>query len=97
MANLNIVFAAGFAGHGSNLMPTLAPPITVANVTVSGTSMQSSAAPSGTLIARLAADTPCFVVIGDNPIATTSNGVFIPTFGVTFVSVAGGQKIAVVA
>lgn len=70
MANLNIVFAGGFAGSGADLMPALAPPITVANVTVSGTSTQSSAAPSGTLIARLSADTPCYALVGDNPTAT---------------------------
>lgn len=97
MANLNITFASGFAGSGADLMPALAPPITVTNVTVTGTSTQSSAAPSGTLIARLAADTPCFALVGDNPTVTAANGIFIPTFGVTFVSVSAGQKIAVIA
>lgn len=97
MANLNIAFSPGLAGVGSYLLPALATPVTVANVTVSGVSTQSAAAPAGTLIARISADTPCYVVVGVNPTATASTGVFIPTFGVTHVSIIAGQKIAVIA
>lgn len=97
MATINIAFASGFAGIGATLFPALAPPVMVVNVPVTGTSAQSAAAPSGTLVARLCADVSCWVVAGANPTATSTTGVFLPQLAPTYVSVTGGQKIAVIA
>ena len=64
-------------------------------VSITGTSAQSSAFQTGARIVRLFATQDCFVAIGSNPTATTSD-CFMPSGLVQYFGVQEGQKLAVI-
>lgn len=69
------------------------------NLSVSGTSVATSAFAAGTILVRVAvgnADTGVFMAQGTAPTASTSTGILLPSGSVTYASVAPGQKLAFV-
>jgi hypothetical protein len=64
-------------------------------VAIAGTSAQSSALAAGTRIVHLCADTDCLFLVGANPTAD-ANSRYLPAKVPRLISVAGGEKIAVI-
>ena len=62
-------------------------------VTTSGTSAQSSAAPS-TGVAVVFSSAAHYVTVGDNPTATTANGWYVPAAQLFDIKVKAGEKLA---
>lgn len=93
MATVNIAFMT--AGGVSGAMPVFnAEPLLVEDVTSSGTSAQSSAAPVPCFV-RVIADGAVRVAFGPNPTATTSDLKLVPNQPLDL-AVARGHKVAVI-
>ena len=71
------------------------PDLNPQKVSISGTSAQSSALGATTKSVRLVADTDCWIVIGENPTATTSS-VYIPAKEICVFGCSPSQKVAVI-
>jgi hypothetical protein len=67
-------------------------------MTVSATSVQSTAIASDCTIIRLAngSAAQCHFEIGSNPTATLTTSAMLPANSVQFIKVAGGSKVAVI-
>jgi len=63
------------------------------NVTITGTSAQSSAFNDETRIVRVVADAACYVLVGSNPTAAAGD-VYLPANAPEYFRVTPGQKIA---
>lgn len=63
-------------------------------VSISASSVQSSAFQTGVRVIRLFPETDCYIAIGSNPTATTSS-CYLPAGIIQFFGVQEGQKLAV--
>ena len=94
MGTVNVVFA--LVGGASGTMPAFnAEPLAAANVTSSGTSAQSAAAPVNCAV-RIATDTAIYAKAGANPTATSGGDWYIPAGSSLDLFLNAGAKIAVI-
>lgn len=95
MATLNITFGANLPLAAAGAAQALQlPALDVENLTVSGTSAQSVAAPEGTTFVRLVSDADTWIVVGLNPTATVAEGVRLLAESPEYFGVPAGYKIA---
>ncbi|MGE4259225.1 MAG: hypothetical protein AB7F19_07775 [Candidatus Babeliales bacterium] len=80
--------------NSGNFLPTVAWG-TSQNVSVSGSSTQSSAVGAGTRLVRLASTTACHIAIGSNPTATSTSALVFANVP-EYVQCSPGDKIAVI-
>ena len=75
----------------------LLPAIASENVTITGTSAQSSALNSSTVLVRLVADASCYVQVGANPTAAAGD-TYLPSGVVEYFAIqpGAGYKIAAI-
>lgn len=95
MSNLNVTEYAGVArGSGQSVQIVQLPPITTQNVSFTATPGQSAAFNAKTTVIRVQADADCFLAVGADPTAATTD---LPlTSGVAeYFSVIAGYKISV--
>ena len=79
--------------HAGRPIPALTPGDSQ-RVAVGGTSAQSTALSSETIIVRVQSDVACYLAFGDNPTATNTDLV-LPANTVEYFGVAPGSKVAV--
>ena len=101
MAAVSIAFGnISDASRKGDPLPMLAADslVYVANLTPSGSSQQSAAAPAGgaRCICRIATDTTIYAAFGANPTAAAGAGVLILANTVEYFAVPCGQKVAVI-
>lgn len=65
------------------------------NVSVGGSSTNSTSLNSATRNVRLVSNTDCYIAIGASPTATTSS-LFLPSGSVEYFQVRGGEVVAVI-
>jgi hypothetical protein len=71
-------------------------PGTIQNVAYTGTAGQSAAFAASTRLIRIVCSTACHVLVGADPTATSSNGMYLGIGFPEFLSVSGGEKISAV-
>lgn len=69
---------------------------TVQNVSIGASSVQSTAVGEGTKVVRLVATSACYVLVGDNPTVSASNGTYLAAGQPELVGIKPGQKVAVI-
>lgn len=74
MSNLNVVEAYGLSkGSGEGIQIIKLPPIATQNVTFTATPGQSDAFNAATRVIRVQADADCFIAVGTDPTAATTD------------------------
>lgn len=97
MATLNITFGANLPQAPAGAAQALQlPALDAENVTVSGTSAQSPAAPDGTSFVRVVCDADVWIVGGLNPVATVGTGIRVIADSPEYFGLPAGYKIAAI-
>lgn len=66
------------------------------NITVSGSSQQTTAFGTNTRVIRVAAAVAAFIELGENPTAAAASSAYLPAGSVNFFVVSGGWKAALI-